>query len=187
VSGWGFSTTRNFHPTRRADRASASPSRGGRSTWKRHGKTRGILTATRDASGLCRSLPPFRRRERRAEKRNPIWCRVPLPEHASASRAPHALKQRSGSACYLRRFCEHRAALSSDPHQDRRHERNARSSRPKAGSANQSVSQLLAGTLIGPGRSPGAARVPDLRDQTRRRAPHPATRTPHECALRWTR
>jgi hypothetical protein len=34
------------------------------------------------------------------------------------------------------------------------------------------VSQLLAGTLSGPGRSPGAARVPDPRDQTRgRRTP----------------
>ena len=32
----------------------------------------------------------------------------------------------------------------------------------KAGSARPNVSQLLAGTLIGPGRSPGIARVPNL-------------------------
>jgi hypothetical protein len=39
------------------------------------------------------------------------------------------------------------------------------------------VSQLLAGTRSGPGRSPGAARVPDPRDQTRgRRAPSRLTR-----------
>jgi hypothetical protein len=52
-----------------------------------------------------------------------------------------------------------------------------RSSRPKADSANiQVVSQLLAGSRSGPGRSPGAARVPDLRSQARR-APHLVSRS----------
>ena len=42
----------------------------------------------------------------------------------------------------------------------------------RSGRATENVSQLLAGTRSGPGRSPGAARVPDPRDQTRgRRAP----------------
>jgi hypothetical protein len=38
------------------------------------------------------------------------------------------------------------------------------------------VSQLLAGTRIGPGRSPGAARVPTLRDRPAGAAPRPASR-----------
>jgi hypothetical protein len=44
-----------------------------------------------------------------------------------------------------------------------------RSIRPEADSAGPNVSQLLAGTHSGPGRSPGTARVPDLRSGPRRR------------------
>jgi hypothetical protein len=78
VSGWGFSTTRSFHPTRRADRASASPSRGGRSTWKRHGKTRGI--PHRDA-GRVRALqksPPLQAKgaARRKAQSDLVSCPV---------------------------------------------------------------------------------------------------------------
>ena len=49
------------------------------------------------------------------------------------------------------------------------------------------VSQLLAGPRSGHGRSPGAARVTGLRNQTRGAAPRPASRRLMSTPLRWTR
>jgi hypothetical protein len=82
--------------------------------------------------------------------------------------------------------------------------RHMRSSRPEAGSAcylrhlfgagprfrfyrrplerAAVVSQLLAGSRSGPGRSPGAARVPGLRTGPAGAAPRPAVTTPHDRA-----
>jgi hypothetical protein len=47
----------------------------------------------------------------------------------------------------------------------------------------QVVSQLLAGTRSGPGRSPGTARVPGLRTRPAGAAPRPAITTPREAPL----
>jgi hypothetical protein len=84
---------------------------------------------------------PAREGDGAPKSANPM-VRVPLPEHAGASR--RSSRDVSG----------HRAPL-----------------RLKAGSnsALSAVSQLLAGTLSGPGGSPGAARVPMLRARARRR------------------
>ena len=52
----------------------------------------------------------------------------------------------------------------------------------------ETSSQLLAGSRNGPGRSPGAARVPDLRSQARGR--HTSSRCHERLAmapLKWTR
>ena len=49
-------------------------------------QTRFIVAATRNAPGLLEMPSPPMRRGRRAERRGSLWSRVPLPEHASASR-----------------------------------------------------------------------------------------------------
>jgi hypothetical protein len=58
----------------------------------------------------------------------------------------------------------------------------SRSNRPKADSANPNVSQLLAGTRSGPGRSPGAARVHPC--EGRARPPQHSSPLPERLAKR---
>jgi hypothetical protein len=110
----------------------------------------------RDADRV-RVMMGFPPRGWRAEKRKPM-VPLPSPEAAAPRGAPHALKQRSGSACSF-------AAIwrSTGPAFARGRQKQA---------PPQVVSQLLAGPLSGPGGSPTAARVSGLRDRTRG-APHP--------------
>jgi len=84
---------------------------------------------------------------------------------AGASRRATCADAAAASACYLRPICRRRAALSPSVLRFPCKQRWG----PAFGIGQTVVSQLLAGPLSGPGRSPGAARVPDPRDQTRRR------------------
>jgi hypothetical protein len=98
----------------------------------------------RRARGVSKSIPPTDsvRRGRRAEKRKPYGVRDPFGITAGASR-----RATRGVFCVT-----HRAPLS-------------------VAGYGRSVSQLLAGTRIGPGGSPGAARVPGCEPDAR--APRP--------------
>ena len=59
--------------------------------------------------------------------------------------------------------------------------------RPAVGIGSRVVSQLLAGTLGDPGRSPGAARVPGCEPGPQDAAPPVRLTTPHESTPQWTR
>src|SRR6476661_4467943 len=59
--------------------------------------------------------------------------------------------------------------------------------RPAVGIGSRVVSQLLAGTLGDPGRSPGAARVPGCEPGPQDAAPPIRLTTPHESTPQWTR
>ena len=100
------------------------------------------------ASGLCES-PPHARGEWRAERRKPMVS-VSVAGHGGRLSARHA------------RSCSEAIA-------QHKHLRRLFGVGPRFPIVcfQTVVSQLLAGTRIGPGRSPGAARVHDLRDQTR--------------------
>ncbi len=131
--------------------------------------------ATEMPSGLCQGLSP--EGKRRAEKRKPMvsasvagyggrlsarHCAQGAPGKAQQEHAAFSLRRRTAFS----NFGSCAKAEGPVAHSI------MRSTRPKAASATQNVSQLLAGTRSGPERSPGAARVPDPRDQTRgRRAP----------------
>jgi hypothetical protein len=105
---------------------------------------------------MSKSTPPEGVARRKAQT---YGVRDPRGSRRAPLGAPHALKQQSGSACYLRCF------LRYSP---------GRAFRPANG---RSVSQLLAGPRNGPGRSPGAARVPGSRQaEPASIAPRPASR-----------
>ena len=104
------------------------------------------------ASGLCESSP-HARGEWRAERRRPMVS-VSVAGHGGRLSARHA------------RSCSE--AIAQHKHLRRSHSAGPRFLSEQRKHAPY-ISQLLAGTRIGPGRSPGAARVNDLRDQTRGR------------------
>jgi hypothetical protein len=112
--------------------------------------------------------PPRRARSIRGlarRKAQTYGIHDPFGIAAGASRRATCADAAAASACYLRPICRRRAALSPSalrfPCKQRWE--------PAFGIGQTVVSQLLAGPLSGPGRSPGAARVPDPRDQARGR------------------
>jgi hypothetical protein len=111
----------------------------------------------------CQSLPSgLTRGSRRpmrgdgAPKSANLWFRS-VDGHGGRLPARHMRSSRpeAGSACYLRRFIEHRAPLSNGL--------TALHRREASEAQGQVVSQLLAGAHSGPGGSPSAARVFMLR------------------------
>jgi hypothetical protein len=148
-------------------------------------------------------------RRLRAERRKPMVSAI-LADHGGRLAARH-MRSSSGThvicGVLLERFDTGPRFLDSDPPLAAHLEQNPRS-RCEAGAKRSTISQLLAGTLSGPGRSPGpspegasgeggdrfgygpqgdAARVQVLRDRPAGAAPHPTSWRPMSAPLKWTR
>jgi hypothetical protein len=120
----------------------------------------------------------------RAERRSPVWC--PRSFRDRGGRLParqQGLKVRSGSASKMRRASRQRAPahlrrLSTAPGPAFRCRLWPGGQAAPAGDS----------SLSGPGGYPDAARVPMLRThEPAGAAPRPASRTPRETPLQWTR
>jgi hypothetical protein len=108
-----------------------------------------------------------------APKSANLWLRIRCRIRRAPLGAPHALKQRSGSACYLRTFIRHRASLSGFA--------GGRSNAPPSSASS------WRGLLVVPGGAPMPPECSCCVHEPAGAAPRPASRTPHDAPFKWTR
>ena len=133
-----------------------------------------ILTATRHARALLKlSSPESARVMARGKTQVHVWF-------TSVAGRAGAFRRAMSDVCSTPGRAFDWTSRSNRPKADSA--KQSRSNRPKADSANPNVSQLLAGTRSGPGRSPGAARVHPC--EGRARAPQHSSPLPERLAKR---
>jgi hypothetical protein len=126
----------------------------------------------RHGSPLPFAEPPLDERGGAPKSAN-LWLRIRCRIRRAPLGAPHALKQRSGSACYLRTFIRHQASLSGFA--------GGRSNAPPSSASS------WRGLLVVPGGAPMPPECSCCVHEPAGAAPRPASRTPRDAPFKWTR